>query len=148
MSFQNKRHTSDDTGSFKKSRSRDDPEASSPVKKLKKNIGKKKTRAQLNKIWENEHDDFIIPYLADLARQRFKVDKIFKASSFNMVARAMNKKFEMDFSGPNVANIIKSLRAHFMNMCNCFNINGVGWDEGSKTITLDPISYVQSALCT
>ena len=36
------------------------------MKKLK-NTRNKKSRAQVNKIWEDEHDDFVISYLANLA---------------------------------------------------------------------------------
>jgi len=67
LSSQGERHTSDDTDSSKKSRGRDEPKVSSPVKKLKKNTRNKKSRAQVNKIWEDEHDDFVISYLANLA---------------------------------------------------------------------------------
>jgi len=82
LSTQSERHTSDDAGSFKKSMSRDELEVSSLVKKSMKNTGKKNIGAQLNKIWEDEHDDIVIPYPADLARQEYKVDKTFKASAF------------------------------------------------------------------
>ena len=111
MSSQSKRHALDDTSSSKKSRGRDDPEVSSPIKKSKnENTGKKKIGAEQNKKCEDEYDEFVIPYLAELARQGFIFDKIFKAFAFPMAVCAVNMKFGMNLGGPNVANYMKSLR--------------------------------------
>ena len=90
------------------------------------------TKEQLNKIWDAEHDDFLIPYLAELTRQRYKVDKTFKPAAFSVAARAMNKKFCTDFRGPNISNHIKSLSTRFMDMCNYFNASRAEWDEKSN----------------
>ena len=66
------------TGNLKKSRSRrkEQAEVSSPTKKkMKKTPGKTKRNGKQNKKWEQEHSDFLIPYLGQLAREEFKADK-------------------------------------------------------------------------
>jgi len=49
-----------------------------------------------------------------------------------MVARAVNKKFGMDFDHDYVINHLWTLRTRFMDMCSCFKINGARWDKPKK----------------
>jgi len=42
------------------------------LEKKFKQTATRKDGTQQNKIWDGDHDDFIIPYLAELASQRYK----------------------------------------------------------------------------
>ncbi|XP_020266012.1 uncharacterized protein LOC109841454 [Asparagus officinalis] len=122
----------------------DGAEHTSPLKRGKRLAHKKKvpctrlnSRGVANKFWLPEHDDVLIPYLADLALDGMKPDKNFKAEAYKMAAMKINMQFRTDFTHLHVINHLKCLRNKFNDMKACLDISGAGWDETSKMITLD-----------
>ncbi|XP_039141232.1 uncharacterized protein LOC120278518 [Dioscorea cayenensis subsp. rotundata] len=86
-----------------------------------------------NKRWKAEFDRFLIPLLVDQVRKGLKCDKLFERAGFAFVAVAVNSRFKTEFNAKN----IKKVR----------DLSGAGWDDATKTITLDPLvalAYVEA----
>ncbi|XP_020276417.1 uncharacterized protein LOC109850760 [Asparagus officinalis] len=125
--------------SMKSTRRENDTEVSSKSKRHKENSSKKvgkggngNGRGVPNKKWGEEKDDFLIPFLANQARMRRKVDKGFRKEAFNAAATALNEKFNKSFSGEHVYNHYRNLKTRYQDMLKCFEISGAGWDEETK----------------
>ncbi|XP_020269395.1 uncharacterized protein LOC109844690 isoform X3 [Asparagus officinalis] len=102
--------SSEASGGSKRVAREQDEEVSSPSKKLNQTVKVKKAG---NIMWDDELDDFLIPFLANEARNGGKCDKSMRKCGKN----------------------------RYLDMRKCHEISGAGWDEETKTITLDPSVY-------
>ncbi|XP_020273474.1 uncharacterized protein LOC109848413 isoform X1 [Asparagus officinalis] len=123
-------------------RGREVEEISSSSKRTKKEGSNKSKRSgesrnAPNKMWQDKHDDVLIPFLADLAKKGYKCDKSFKKEAFSQATDALNSHFGENFTTENVYNHMKSLKRRYVYMCECLKISGASWDEESKMIKLD-----------
>ncbi|XP_039138787.1 uncharacterized protein At2g29880-like [Dioscorea cayenensis subsp. rotundata] len=104
-------------------------------------------RGTPNKRWKGEYDSFLIPLLVEQVKKGMKCDKSFKRAAFNFAAVAVNSRFNTDFSAENVENHYRTLKSRYVEIKKVRDLSGAGWDDATKTITLDPIvalTYIEA----
>ena len=99
-----------------------------PHRRRSKESGKK-VNGDIEQILGTSSWWFLIPYLAQLAKEGLKADKTFKQYAFSMAVCAINQKFGTNFEHQNVSNHYWSLKTRLQDMCSCFVIQWcrLGW---------------------
>ena len=82
---------------------------------------------------------FLIPLLVEQAGKDLKCDKSFTCATFSYVAVTVNTRFKTDFSLENVENHYRTFKAQHAEIKKMKELSGAGWDDGTKTITLDQV---------
>ncbi|KAH7663734.1 Myb/SANT-like domain-containing protein, partial [Dioscorea alata] len=80
-------------------------------------------------------------------RKGLKCDKSFKRAAFVYAAVAVNSRFGTEFSAENVENHYRTLKSRYTEIKKVRDLSGAGWDDATKTITLDPmvaLTYVEA----
>ncbi|XP_039140442.1 uncharacterized protein At2g29880-like [Dioscorea cayenensis subsp. rotundata] len=104
-------------------------------------------RGTPNKRWKAEYDAFLIPILVEQVRKGLKCDKSFKRAAFVFAAVAVNARFNTEFSAENVENHYRTLKSRYAEIKKVRELSGAGWDDATKTITLDPVvalTYIEA----
>ncbi|KAH7679248.1 Myb/SANT-like domain-containing protein [Dioscorea alata] len=76
-----------------------------------------------------------------------KCDKSFKRAAFVFAAVSVNSRFDTEFSTENVENHYRTLKSRYNEIKKVRDLSGAGWDDATKTITLDPmvaLTYVEA----
>lgn len=124
-------------------------EIDSPSKKKRKVCYKRRagqtvhtnSRGSKNRKWQPHHTSLLIPFLAKLVKKGLKADKNFKKQAYNMAANYINLECGTDYEPEHVVNHFKSLRNRWNDILTCKNMSGAGWNEDTKTITMDPLAF-------
>ncbi|KAH7669120.1 Myb/SANT-like domain-containing protein [Dioscorea alata] len=69
--------------------------------------------------------------------------------AFVYAAVAVNSRFDTEFSAENVENHYRTLKSRYTEIKKVRDLSGAGWDDATKTITLDPmvaLTYVEHVL--
>ncbi|XP_020243600.1 uncharacterized protein LOC109821858 [Asparagus officinalis] len=102
--------------------------------------GKKGTS---NKKWKPPHIEALISCLVELANNGYKVYKTFKAPAFKKAVEHVNSIFGENYTTYNVENHLRTLKDKWKLICEAKKLSGAGWDEESKMITLDTMTYAE-----
>ncbi|KAH7669179.1 Myb/SANT-like domain-containing protein, partial [Dioscorea alata] len=104
-------------------------------------------RGTPNKRWKAEYNNFLIPLLLEQVRKGLKCDKSFKRAAFVFAAVAVNSRFNTEFNAENVENHYRTLKMRYAEIKKVRDLSGSGWDDATKTITLDPmvaLTYIEA----
>ncbi|KAH7688926.1 Myb/SANT-like domain-containing protein, partial [Dioscorea alata] len=80
-------------------------------------------------------------------RKVLKCDKSFKRAAFVFTSVAVNSRFNTEFSAENVENHYRTLKSRYAEIKKVRDLSGAGWDDVTKTITLDPmvaLTYIEA----
>lgn len=94
-------------------------------------------RGTPNKRWKLDCDNFLILLLVEQVKKRLKCDKPFRWAAFAFAIVAINTRFKTNFTPENVENHYRTLEAQYVEIKKIKELSGAGWDDETKTITLD-----------
>ena len=100
-------------------------------------------RSQPQIFWTQEMSACALKYLAQLVADGIRVDKGFKSSHYNQCAKVVKERFQVQVSGSQVTNHLKTWRTSWSNICNYKKISSAHFDEQTRTILLDEKNYLE-----
>ncbi|AQK72977.1 hypothetical protein Zm00014a_027183 [Zea mays] len=100
-------------------------------------------RSQSQIFWTQEMSACALKYLAQLVAYGIRVDKGFKSSHYNQCAKVVKERFQVQVSGSQVTNHLKTWRTRWSNICNYKKISSAHFDEQTGTILLDEKNYLE-----
>ncbi|KAL5649488.1 hypothetical protein ACJX0J_040297, partial [Zea mays] len=100
-------------------------------------------RSQPQIFWTQEMSACALKYLAQLVADGIRVDKGFKSSHYNQCAKVVKERFQVQVSGSQVTNHLKTWRTRWSNICNYKKISSAHFDEQTGTILLDEKNYLE-----
>jgi hypothetical protein len=100
-------------------------------------------RSQPQIFWTQEMSACALKYLAQLVADGIRVDKGFKSSHYNQCAKVVKERFQVQVSGSQVTNHLKTWRTRWSNICNYKKISSAHFDEQIGTILLDEKNYLE-----
>jgi hypothetical protein len=100
-------------------------------------------RSQPQIFWTQEMSACALKYLAQLVVDGIRVDKGFKSSHYNQCAKVVKERFQVQVSGSQVTNHLKTWRTSWSNICNYKKISSAHFDERTGTILLDEKNYLE-----
>ncbi|KAL5682434.1 hypothetical protein ACJX0J_008819, partial [Zea mays] len=100
-------------------------------------------RSQSQIFWTQEMSACALKYLAQLVADGIRVDKGFKSSHYNQCAKVVKERFQVQVSGSQVTNHLKTWRTRWSNICNYKKISSAHFDEQTGTILLDEKNYLE-----
>ncbi|KAH7685606.1 Myb/SANT-like domain-containing protein, partial [Dioscorea alata] len=80
-------------------------------------------------------------------RKGLQCDKSFKRAAFVFAAVTVNSRFNTEFNTENVENHYRTLKTRYAKIKKVRELSGAGWDDATKTITLDPtvaLTYIEA----
>ncbi|ONM34528.1 10A19I.15 [Zea mays] len=105
-------------------------------------------RSQPQIFWTQEMSACALKYLAQLVADGIRVDKGFKSSHYNQCAKVVKERFQVQVSGSQVTNHLKTWRTRWSNICNYKKISSAHFDEQTGTILLDEKNYLERVQAT
>ncbi|PWZ22463.1 hypothetical protein Zm00014a_028102 [Zea mays] len=100
-------------------------------------------RSQPQIFWTQEMSACALKYLDQLVADGIRVDKGFKSSHYNQCAKVVKERFQVQVSGSQVTNHLKTWRTRWSNICNYKKISSAHFDEQTGTILLDEKNYLE-----
>ncbi|XP_035814982.1 uncharacterized protein [Zea mays] len=100
-------------------------------------------RSQPQIFWTQEMSACALKYLAQLVADGIRVDKGFKSSHYNQCAKVVKERFQVQVSGSQVTNHLKTWGTRWSNICNYKKISSAHFDEQTGTILLDEKNYLE-----